>query len=193
MRNKRIIIVMSLILLILLVRNCIDNGDTDVLVGNKRVNYLKVIDKVLKYDFSGMALVIYKVPDLYERDIENYYASAGNKEDNFSENTPDGNRLRSAKELFLNLKNLKVIKERITDISDSADKKYYLIQINLDYADRGRTDVYYLNLFINVEDYHAYIAKDYYEPNKLLNNSIIFVEYEPDQKTKDLIHKIINL
>lgn len=193
MRNKRIIIVMGLILLILLVRNCIDNGYTEVLVGNKRVNYLKVIDRVLKYDFSSIALVIYKVPNLYGRDIENYYASAGNKEDNFYENTPDGNRLRSAKELFLNLKNLKVIKERITDISDSADRKYHLIQINLDYADKKRTDVYYLNLFINVENYHVYIAKDYYEPSKLLNNSIIFVEYEPDQKTKDLIHKIINL
>lgn len=194
MKDKKIIIISILtLILILLVWNYYESGYTKVVWGNKRVVYLKVIDKVFRYDFSGMALVISKSSNLHGRESEPYYVSTGSKENNFSANTDDGNRLSSAKELFLNLKNLRVIKEDLTDSFNTTENKYYLIQINLDYLGKKRTDVYYLDIFVNSENYHIYIPKNYYEPIQLLNNSIIFVEYEPDARTKELIDSIINL
>lgn len=191
--KKRIIISILTLALILLAWNFYENGDSKIIWGNKRVEYLKVIDKVFRYDFSGMAVVISKSSNLHGRDSESYYISTGSKENNFSANTDDGNRLSSAKELFLNLKNMKVIKEGITDTFNIAENNYYLVQINLDYFGKKRTDVYYLDAFVNSENYHIYIPKDYCEPIQLLNNSVIFVEYEPDTGTKELIDNIIKL
>lgn len=58
---------------------------------------------------------------------------------------------------------------------------------------KKRTDVYYLNLSINSEDYHIYVPKNYYDPIHLMNNSVTYVEYEPNQFNKDLIDNIIKI
>ncbi len=191
--KKRIIFSILTLILILLVRNLYKNGYTKVIWGNKRIEYLKVIDKVFRYDFSGMAVVISKSSNLHGRDSEYYYVSTGSKENNFSANTDDGNRLSSAKELFLNLKNMRVIKEGLTETFNITENNYYLIQINLDYFGKKRTDVYCLDVFVNSENYHIYLPKNYCEPLKLLDNSVVFVEYEPDIRTKELIDSIIKL
>lgn len=165
----------------------------NVFTEKKPLSYQQAIDKVYCSDISGMATVISKVADLHGNDAKPYNVATGNKDDNFSANNKDGVKLWSSKQLFLSLKTLKIVREGLPEILAPQKGEYYVIQTNQDYYGKNKTDIYYLSLFVNSKNYHIYIPKDYYEPNKLQNLSTDFIEYEPNEIIKNLIDDILVL
>lgn len=171
--------------------NYIGSEHASIEWGNKHPNYLKVINKVFKYELTYLGASVSKSSNLYGRDSQVCDIFGSRIVSNLSEKNGDGNRLKSLKELFMSLKNMKVIKEGTTETLNEADSTYYLITQNFDYADLKGTDIYYLNMFINSGTYHIYVPKYYYEPVELLDKSIPLVEYEPNESDKVLIENII--
>lgn len=156
------------------------------------VTYINTIDKVYNSNIGGMAVCIFKTYNLYSRDAELIFAATGNKDNNFSADSKEGVKLWEAKQLFLNIKDLKVVKEGLPQMLQSEETVNYIIQTNQEfYVKDVSKGVYYLELYVNSENYHIYLPKNYYEPNELLNLTTKYVEYEPNEITKKLINDII--
>jgi hypothetical protein len=156
------------------------------------LTYIIAIDKVYNSNINGMAVGLLKANNLNGKDAELIFTAAGNKDDNFSANIKEGVKLWEAKQLFLSIKSLKVVKEGLPEILQPQETVNYIIQTNQDFYGRDATKgIYYLALYVNSKNYHIYIPKDYYEPNKLLNLTTEYVEYEPNEITKKLVNDII--
>lgn len=155
------------------------------------VNYLKAIDKVYNSDIIGMSLVVLKSSDLHGKDVEIHLSAVGNKENNFSNDSEEGVRLWAAKQLFSSIKSLKVVREGSPELLEPKENEYYMIHTNHDFS--VGSHIYYLSLFVNPKNYHIYLPKEYYEPQKLIDFSAIYVEYEPNEVTKKLIDDIVIL
>jgi hypothetical protein len=161
-------------------------------VYKKPLTYINAIDKVYSSKIDGMVFSIFKTSNLYGRNAKILFTGGGNKENNFSVNSKEGVKLWETKQLFLSIKGLKILREGIPDILEPQETAYYMIQTNQDFY--GKDDVqgiYYLALYVNTQNYHIYMPKGYYEPNKLLNLTTEYIEYEPNDITKKLINDII--
>jgi hypothetical protein len=159
---------------------------------NKPLTYINAIDRVYNSNIKGMAVLLFKTDNLYGRNAEIILSAAGNKDDNFSANSKEGVKLWEAKQLFLNIKSLKVVKKGLPEILQPQETVNYIIQTNQDfYGKDAIKGIYYLSLYVNSKNYHIYIPQNYYEPNKLLNLTTEYVEYEPNEITKKLVNDII--
>lgn len=160
--------------------------------GKKTLSYIKAIDKVYNSKMSGMALIGLRTSNLYGTDAEIIFSETGTMDNNFSANSEVGVKLWEAKQLSLNIKNLKVLNEALPEFFEKLGNEYYIIQTNHAYYGKDAANgLYYLTLFVNSKDYHIYVPKDYYEPNKLLNSSTVYIEYEPNEIVKKLVNDII--
>lgn len=156
------------------------------------LTYINAIDKVYNSNIHGIAVCLSKTDNLNGGNAEPIFSVVGNKDDNFSEHSKEGGKLWEAKQLFLSIKSLKVVKEGLPEILEPQETVNYIIQTNQDFYGKDATkDIYYLALYVNSKNYHIYIPKNYYEPNKLLNPSTEYVEYEPTEITTKLINDII--
>ena len=161
-------------------------------VHKKPLTYINAIDKVYNSNMRGMALGVCKSNNFYRRNEEILFSETGNKKNNFSANSKGGVKLWETRQLFLSIKNLKVLREGMPEILEPQETEYYLILTNHDYDGKDSTlGIYYLALYVNSKNYHLYLPKGYYEPSKLLNLSTVYVEYEPNEITKKLINDII--
>lgn len=161
-------------------------------VYKKPLTYINTIDKVYSSNISGMVFIISKTKNLYGRNAEILFAGGGNKENNFSANSKEGVKLWETKQLFLSIKSLKALREGLPEILEPQETVYYMIQTNQDFYGRdANQDIYSLALYVNPQNSHIYIPKGYYEPNKLLNLTTEYIEYEPNEITKKLINDII--
>lgn len=160
---------------------------------NRPLNYIQAIDKVYSSNLEGMSVIVCKSTDLHGIDAKPYNLAAGNIKDNFSENTKDGVRLWSAKQLFLSVKTLKVVKNGMPDILSPKEKEYFVIQTCHDYLGKDQNKINYLNMFVDAANYHIFIPKEYYEPNVLINSSVEYIEYEPNEIIKNLIDDLIKI
>ena len=157
------------------------------------VTYIDVIDEVYNSNINGMSILIFKTDNLSGRDAELIFSASGNKDNNFSANSKDGIKLSEAKQLFLNIKSLKVVKEGLPEMLQSEKTVNYIIQTNQEFYGKDVSKgVYSLSLYINSENYHIYLPKNYYEADKLLNLTTQYVEYEPNETIKNLINDIIS-
>ena len=139
-----------------------------------------------------MAVGVSKSNNFYGRNDELLFTETGNKENNFSANTEGGVKLWESKQLFLSIKNLTVLREGLPEILEPLETECYLILTNHDYYGKDATfGIRYLALYVNSENYHIYLPKDYYEPNKLQNHPTVYLEYEPNEITRRLIDDII--
>jgi hypothetical protein len=158
----------------------------------KPLTYVSAIDKVYSSNINGMVFNIFKTSNLHGRNAEILFVGGGNKENNFSDNSEEGVKLWETKQLFLNIKSLKILREGLPEVLEPQETAYYIIQTNQDFygkdADKG---IYYLALYVNPQNYHIYMPKDYCEPNKLLNFTTEYIEYEPNEIIKKLINDII--
>jgi hypothetical protein len=156
------------------------------------LTYINAIDNVYDSNINGMVVSIIKTNNLYGRNAELISTVGGNKDNNFSANNKEGVKLWEAKQLFLSVKSLKVVRKGLPEILQPEEISNYIIQTNQDFYGKDATKgIYYLALYINSKNYHIYIPKSYYEPSKLLNVTTEYVEYEPNEITKKLVNDII--
>lgn len=161
-------------------------------VYKKPLTYINAIDKVYSSKINGMVFNIFKTNNLYGRDSEILFVEGGNRENNFSANSKEGVKLWETKQLFLSIKSLKALREGLPEMLEPQETDYYIIQTNQDfYGKDAAKGIYYLALYVNPQNYHIYMPKDYYEPNKLQNSITEYIEYEPNEITKKLINDII--
>lgn len=161
-------------------------------VYKKPLTYINAIDKVYSSNINGMVFSIFKTSNLYGGNAEILFVGGGNKENNFSANSKEGVKLWETKQLFLSIKSLKILKGGMPEILEPQETVYYIIQTNHDfYGNDAAQGIYYLALYVNPQNYHIYMPKDYYEPSKLLNSITEYIEYEPNEITKKLINDII--
>lgn len=192
--KKSLAVVISCAVLILLFGWIYNSRHSDkVTLGNKPVSYLNAIEKVYASDIKGMAVEINKVDNLQARNPQIYNVATGNNENDFSANSVEGEKLKSTKQLFLQLKRLKVLNEGASEVIAPNQDLYYMIQTNHDYDGKNRTDIYYLNLFVNPKTYGIYQPKSYYGPDELQKISTTYIEYEPDEEARNLINAILKI
>jgi hypothetical protein len=161
-------------------------------VYKKPLTYINAIDKVYSSNINGMVFNIFKANNLYGRNAEILFVGGGNKENNFSANSKEGVKLWETKQLFLSIKSLKALRDGLPEILGPQETVYYIIQTNQDFYGRDATQgIYNLALYVNPQNSHIYMPKGYYEPNKLLNLTTEYIEYEPNEITKKLIKDII--
>ncbi|ERI92742.1 hypothetical protein HMPREF1982_02149 [Clostridiales bacterium oral taxon 876 str. F0540] len=156
------------------------------------LTYIDAIEKVYNSNIHGMSIGVFKTEDLYDENVEIIYTATGDKYNNFSENSKEGVKIWEVKQLFLNIKSLKVVKEGLPKIPKSQDMVNYIIESNQDFSGKD-TDkgIYHLTVYVNSKNYHIYIPH-YYESNNSLNQVAEYVEYEPNEITKKLVNDIIS-
>jgi hypothetical protein len=161
-------------------------------INKKPLTYINAINKVYSSNISGMVFNIFKTNNLYGRNEEIIFVGGGNKENNFSADSKEGVKLWETKQLFLSIENLKVLRKGMPEILEPHDTVYYMIQTNQDFYGRDSDlGIYSLALFVNPENYHIYLPRDYYEPIKLRNLTTEYIEYESNEIVKKLINDII--
>lgn len=187
MKKKRYTLGLVLVLIVIVFGMIYING-----LDKKQLSNIEAINKIYSRNISGMGLGVGRTSNLHGRDIYDFISETGNKDNNFSADSQGGVRLSAARQLFSSIKNLKVLNEALPEFFEKPGNEYYTIQTHYDYYGKDTTGgLYYLTLFVNTNNYHIYISKDYYEPNKLLKLSTIYVEYEPNEITKKLVNDIV--
>lgn len=157
------------------------------------LSYIQAIDKVYNSNLDGMSVLICKSTNLHGSDARPYNTAAGNRKDNFSANSRDGVTLWSAKQIFLSAKTLKVLRSGSPDILSPKENDFYVIQTFQDYYGKRQNNIHYLNMFVNPNNYHIFIPKEYYEPDVLMNSSVEYIEYQPNEIIKNLIDDLIKI
>ena len=189
MKNKKVVLEIFVIILIIIgcfiVLYFYNNSN------KKSITCLNAIEDVYSSEIQGTAVTIYKTTDLHANNAEPYNMAVGNKEDNFSSNKRDGVKLWAAKQMFLILGSLKVIKDDYAEGLIKGNKNLYLIQANQDFADKKEHEIRYIYMFLNASNYHVFIPKNYCEPKDLINYSDKYLEYEPNEITRTLIDLIL--
>ena len=189
MKNKKVVLEIFVIILIIIgcfiVLHFYNNSS------KKSITCLKAIENVYSSEIAGIALTICKTTDLRASIADPYYVVTGCKEDNFSTNSRDGVKLWAAKQMFLSLGGLKVIKDDYAEGLIKGNADLYLIQTNQDFADKKEHEIRYIYMFLNASNYHVFIPKNYCEPKDLINYSDKYIEYEPNEITKTLIDLIL--
>jgi hypothetical protein len=161
-------------------------------VYKKPLTYINAIDKVYSSKINGMVFNIFKTNNLYGRNAEILLVGGGNKDNNFSANSKEGVKLWETKQLFLSIKSLKALREGFPEMLETQETEYYIIRTNQDFYGRDAAQgIFYLALCVNPQNYHIYMPKAYYEPDKLPNITTEYIEYEPNEITKKLINDII--
>lgn len=185
--KKRYLIGLSIILIIII------GGITFINRAQKKpLTYMNAIEKVYNSNIRGMAVGVSRADNFYRKNEELLLTEAGSKENNFSTDSQSQVKLWEAKQLFLNIKDLKLLREGVPEILAPQNTEYYLILTNQDYDGKDtKLNIYYLELYVNSKNYHIYLPKDYIEPDKLLNTPAVYMEYEPNEITKKLINDII--
>jgi hypothetical protein len=157
----------------------------------KPIDYLKAIDIIYNADIIGMSVVAGKTSGLSIYDVYTFLGEAANRADKFSADTQAGVKLWEGKQLFLSIKDLKVLREGPPAAFEKPGSEYYLVQTNQDFDGRkAPTGLHHLILFVNTENYRIYRPKTYY-PYKLPDSSTRFVEYEGNEITKKLVNDLV--
>ena len=189
MKNKKVVLEIFVIILIIIgcfiVLHFYNNSN------KKSITYLNAIETVYGSEVKGMALTIGKTTDLHANNVEPYNTALGSIEDNFSSNSRDGVKLWAAKQMFLSLGSLKVIKDDYAEGLINGKADLYLIQTNQDFADKKEHEIRYIYMFLNASNYHVFIPNNYCEPKDLINYSDKYIEYEPNEITRTLISLIL--
>jgi hypothetical protein len=185
--HKKQLLGVSFIFMIILLSSIYINKEHQ-----KPLTYINAIDKVYSNNISGMVVSVFKASNLYGKNAEVLLVGSGNKENNFSANSKEGVKLWETKQLLLSIKSLKILREGLPGILEPRETSYYIIQTNQGfYGKDAAQTINYLAIYVNPQNYHIYMPKDYYEPNKLLSLTTEYIEYEPNEITKKLINDII--
>jgi hypothetical protein len=189
MKSKNIVLLLF-IAVVLIVTIFVANKYNGPSSEKGKMLYTEAINKVYQSNITGMAVVVCKTSNLSGNDAAIFLSAAGNKDNGFSANNAEGVKIWSAKQLFMQIQNLKALREGSSDTIGKGPAEYYIIQTNNDYLGK-QTEIRYLDLFVNPDNYHIFMPKDYYEPDKLKDINTTYVEYEPNEITKMLIDNIL--
>ncbi len=191
MKNKKV--VLEIFITILIIIGCITALHFYNNSNMKSITCLNAIENVYSSEIEGIALTIGKIADLRASNVEPYNIATGNKEENFSANSSDGVKLWAAKQMFLSLGSLKVIKNDFPEGLIKGVGDLYLIQTNQDFADKKEHDIKCIYAFVKASNYHVFIPENYCEPQELINYSGKYIEYEPNEITKTLFDLILEI